>query len=132
MTGQGGADRGEGDEQNGVLSSHGLSPDSVWILPPRLGGALDTVTCAPLYTSCEMDDDDLMAQALREFAKVKDDFCQAHEAGMDALKRGDYHALGQAIAAESAAIERQRAIAERFHGGRSVGRGSVQDRPPKE
>ena len=81
-----------------------------------------------------MDQDDLITEGLRQFAKAKDEFCEAHQAGMDALKRGDYHALAKAIANESAAIDKQRAIAARLHGERSEGRawGSVQDSLPEE
>jgi hypothetical protein len=81
-----------------------------------------------------MDEDDLIAEALRQFAKAKDEFCEAHQAGMDALKRADYHALAQAIASESAAIDKQRATAERLHGEppRWRARDSVQETPPKE
>lgn len=61
-----------------------------------------------------MDRDELISQALQQFAEAKDEFCQAHKDGMKALKRGDYDGVSQAIAAESGAIEKQKAAAQRL------------------
>src|SRR5262245_64288864 len=62
----------------------------------------------------QMDKDELIRQALEQFAEAKDEFCQAHEKGTMALRRGDYGAVLQAIAAEFGAIEKQKAATKRL------------------
>jgi len=62
----------------------------------------------------EMDRDELIRQALEQFAEAKDEFCQAHKEGTEALRRGDFEAVLQAIAAESGAIEKQKAATRRL------------------
>ena len=67
-----------------------------------------------MYTYCEMERDELISQVVQEFADAKDEFCEAHKKGMDALRRGDYDAVLEAIAAESGAIEKQKAASKRL------------------
>ncbi len=67
-----------------------------------------------------MDKDELIRQALTLFAEAKDEFCQAHERGVDALNRRDYAGISQAIAAEYAAIEKQRAATRHLMNERSA------------
>lgn len=52
---------------------------------------------------------DLLKQAHQAHIAAKHAFDEAHKAGMDALRRHDYHAMSQAIADESAAIAKHRA-----------------------
>ena len=61
-----------------------------------------------------MDKEELIRQALQQFAEAKDEFCQAHKDGTEALRRGDFEAVLQAIAAESGAIEKQKAATKRL------------------
>ena len=61
-----------------------------------------------------MERDELINEVLQEFANAKDEFCEAHKKGMDALRRGDYDGVLEAIAAESGAIEKQKAASKRL------------------
>jgi len=61
-----------------------------------------------------MDDDDRIRHARRQFVEAKDEFRQAHKAGMEALERGDYVALTKAIVAECDAIEKQKSATEQL------------------
>lgn len=67
-----------------------------------------------------MNKDELIRQALKQFAEAKEEFCQAHERGVDALRRHDYVGVSQAIAAECAAIEKQRAATRTLMNERSA------------
>jgi hypothetical protein len=61
-----------------------------------------------------MERDELIDEVLQEFANARDEFCEAHKKGMDALMRGDYDAVLEAITAESGAIEKQKAASKRL------------------
>jgi hypothetical protein len=67
-----------------------------------------------LVTGCEMDKDQDIRQALRQFGEARDEFRQAHKYGTEALSRGDFEAVLEAIAAESGAIAKQRAATKRL------------------
>jgi hypothetical protein len=67
-----------------------------------------------------MSDTDLFRQARQTFIDAKEEFCEAHKSGMEALERRDFRALGRAIAAELGAIEKQKAATARLEKERSA------------